>query len=144
VGLKEMAVVAAALAVVGAGAAAGVASADPPAPGPAPGPAPKTTIDHDGTFAVGVDIAPGNYRSPGPVDNSTCDWKRVGSDDKIVDNALTKKPQIIAIDATDKAFKTNGCQTWQLTDQAPPAPVPPAMAVLQLPAMLAPIPKPAG
>ena len=135
--------VAAFLGLVTYSALAGVASADPPAPGPVPGPAPKTTIDHDGTFAVGVDIAPGNYTSAGPV-NGTCYWKRVGSDGKTIDNALTKKSQIISIDATDKSFKTNGCQAWQLTDQAPPAPVPPAIAVLQLPGMLAPIPKPGG
>lgn len=137
---KATAVVAAALAVVGF-AAMGVANADPPAPGPAPGPAPKTTIDHDGIFAVGVDIVPGNYSSAGPV-SGTCYWKRVGSDGSTIDNALTKKSQIVSIDATDKSFKTNGCQTWQLTDEAPPAPVPPAIAAIQLPGMLAPIPHP--
>jgi hypothetical protein len=139
---KATAVVAAALAAAGCYAAAGVASADPP-PQPPP-PAPTTTIDHDGTFAVGVDVAPGNYSSAGPVGNGTCYWKRVGSDGNIIDNALTKKSQIVSIDATDKSFKTNGCQTWQLTDASPPAPMPPAIAVLQLPGMLAPIPKPGG
>ena len=136
-GLKLVA--AAALGVVSVGVAAGVASADPPAP-----PAPKTTIDHDGTFTVGVDIAPGNYKSPGPADGTTCYWKRTGSDGSTVDNALTKKPQLITIDATDKSFKTNGCQTWQLTDEAPPAPMSPGMAALQLPGLLAPIPRPGG
>jgi hypothetical protein len=143
VGLKA-AVVVATLGLLACSAQAAVAGADPSAPGPAPGPAPKTTIDRDGTFAVGVDIAPGNYSSAGPVGEGTCYWKRVGSDGKIVDNALTKKSQIVGIDPTDKSFKTNGCQTWQLTDEAPPVPVPPAIAVLQLPGLLAPLPKPGG
>ncbi|EUA88892.1 putative conserved membrane protein [Mycobacterium ulcerans str. Harvey] len=42
-------------------AAMGVAAADPQ---PAP-PALKTTMDHDGTYAVGTDIVPGTYTSAG-------------------------------------------------------------------------------
>ena len=44
-----------------------------PAPGPSPSPSPappaaalKTLIDADGTYKVGVDIAPGTYTSGGP------------------------------------------------------------------------------
>jgi hypothetical protein len=122
-------------------AVSGVAFADPatdptipaPAPaGPAPGPAgatatpaaagPATTISTDGTFTVGTDIAPGTYASAGPVGDGTCYWKRMSSADSnnVIDNALTKKPQIVQIEATDAKFKTNGCQPWTLTDQAPP------------------------
>src|SRR5271154_7467664 len=134
---KSTVVAAAALIALSWGAAAGLASADPPAPppGPAPGPPPgapppgaKTTIDHDGTYAVGTDIVPGTYTSAGPVGSGTCYWKRVGSGDdgkQLVDNALSKKPQVVRIDPTDKAFKTDGCQPWQLTPDAnPPADVP--------------------
>jgi hypothetical protein len=146
---------AAALVVGGCAVSAGVAYADPdstspPAPSPAASPAPsptdspspsppaspaaspapgaKTTIDHDGTFAVGTDIAPGTYSTAGPVANGTCYWKRTGNPDgDLIDNAISKKPQVVRIEATDKAFKTDGCQPWQLTPDAnPPNSAPPA------------------
>ncbi|WP_293054314.1 hypothetical protein [Mycobacterium sp.] len=100
----------------------GHAAAEPPAPAPQP----KTTIDHDGTYAVGTDIVPGTYSSAGPVNGGTCYWKRVGSDEDnktvIIDNAMSKKPQVVQIDPGDKAFKTDGCQPWQKTDTATPDP----------------------
>lgn len=128
------------LLLAGWAASAGVAVADPeptpspaPAASPAPSPAPpsagpKTTIDHDGTFAVGTDIAPGIYSSAGPADNGTCYWKRLGNPDgNLIDNALSKKAQVVQIDPTDKSFKTSGCQPWQLTpDATPPPNTPPA------------------
>jgi hypothetical protein len=132
---KASATVAAAL--VGATwCAAGIAGADPPPPPPAP----ATTIDHDGTFAVGTDIVPGNYSTAGPVGDGTCYWKRVGgaSGTDIVDNALTKKPQVVQIATGDKQFKTNGCQPWQITDAAPPAPgLAPLIAGAQLNGLIA-------
>ncbi len=116
------------------------ASADPstsPAPAATPAGAPKTTIDKDGTYAVGTDIAPGIYSSAGPVGTGTCYWKRLGNPDgQLIDNALTKKPQVVKIEPTDKTFKTNGCQPWQLTPDATPPPdvspagVPGALAIL--------------
>ncbi|GAB3033049.1 hypothetical protein [Mycobacterium bourgelatii] len=108
------------LLVAGWVASAGVAAADPtPSPAPSPAPAPKTTIDHDGTFLVGTDIAPGVYSSAGPVGNGTCYWKRLANPDgALIDNALTKKPQVVRIEPTDKAFKTDGCQPWQSTPDA--------------------------
>ena len=125
---------AAGLVIGGCAVSAGVAYADPePTPSPAPSPAaspapgPKTTIDHDGTYAVGSDIAPGTYSSAGPVGSGTCYWKRLGNPDgNLIDNAMTKKPQVVQIDPTDKSFKTSGCQPWQLTpDATPPANTPP-------------------
>jgi hypothetical protein len=139
---------AAALILGGLGASAGVAGADPtstpsptpPLPGPAPStavagsdpssapsstppPAPKNVIDHDGTFAVGTDIVPGIYSTPGPVGNGTCYWKRMSNPDgALIDNALSKKPQVVQIEPTDKAFKTTGCQPWQQNPDAPPPP----------------------
>src|SRR5947199_367515 len=81
--------VAAGFILTGWAASAGVAGADPD---PAPPPAPKTTIDKDGTYAVGTDIVPGVYSSAGPVADGTCYWKRAGNPDgQLVDNALTKK-----------------------------------------------------
>ncbi|WP_420715877.1 hypothetical protein [Mycobacterium sp. 663a-19] len=90
-------------------------------PGPSPAPGPKTSIDHDGTFAVGTDIAPGTYSTAGPLPNGTCYWKRMGNPDgNLIDNSMSKKPQVVRIEPTDKAFKTDGCQPWQQTDAAPP------------------------
>ena len=84
------AALAAAIVLVGSAASAATAQADPeptppppapespPAPAPpAPGSAPKTTIDADGTYAVGTDIQPGVYSSAGPVGDGACYWKRV-------------------------------------------------------------------
>jgi hypothetical protein len=104
---------AAATVVAGCVASVGIAHADPAA-------GPKTTIDADGTYTVGKDIEPGVYSSAGPVGDGACYWKRVNGD-KIVDNALSKKPQVVQIDATDTTFTTNECQAWQKTD----APLPP-------------------
>ena len=101
-----------------------------PASSPAPSPAPagKTTIDKDGTYAVGSEIAPGIYSSAGPIGDGTCYWKRTGNPDgNLIDNAISKKPQVVQIDPTDKSFKTSGCQPWQLTPDATlPANTPPA------------------
>ena len=93
--------------------------------GPRPGPLlrPKTTIDHDGVYNVGTDIVPGVYTSAGPVGNGVCYWKRLGDDAKQpLDNAMSKKPQVVKIDPTDKTFKTSGCQVWQKNDAAVPDP----------------------
>ena len=133
---KKTAIVAATVVLAGCGASAGIASADPPAPPPVPVPA--TTIDHDGTYSVGTDIAPGTYSSAGPVDSGTCYWKRLNSLDgsDIIDNAMSSKPQLVQINASDTAFKTDGCQPWQLTDSASadgtaPGDIPPWMAQAQ-------------
>lgn len=47
-------------------------------------------------------------------------------DGALIDNALSKKPQVVTIEPTDKAFKTHGCQPWQNTgsEGAAPAGVP--------------------
>jgi hypothetical protein len=128
---KVTALAVAALVGVSWCASAGIASADPPLPPPEP----KTTIDHDGTFVVGTDIVPGTYSSAGPVGNGTCYWKRLGGENgnDVVDNALSKKPQVVPIAPTDKAFKTDGCQPWQKTDTAAPdGGTPPLIAGAQL------------
>jgi ABC-type transport system substrate-binding protein len=114
----KTAIVAAMLVFGGCAASPGVASADPPALQPEP----TTTVDHDGTYAVGTDIVPGTYSSAGPVGNGTCYWKRLGGPNAgdIVDNAMSKQPQVVQIDPADTTFKTNGCQPWQITDAASP------------------------
>jgi hypothetical protein len=135
---NRTAIVAATLVLAGCGASAGIAGADPPTPPPAPVPA--TTIDHDGTYSLGTDIAPGTYSSAGPVGSGTCYWKRLSGSD-IIDNAMSSKPQLVQINASDTAFKTDGCQPWQLTDSASadgtgPGDIPPWMAQAQLRAYL--------
>jgi hypothetical protein len=111
------AVVAAALVLVGAASSAAIAQADPNVPAP---PEPKATIDADGTYAVGKDIQPGRYSSAGPVGDGACYWKRANGTD-IIDNALSKKAQVVQIEPTDTTFTTNECQSWQLTDAPLPA-----------------------
>jgi hypothetical protein len=135
---KSRIAVTAALTTLAWAASAGLAVADPPpapppapappapAPGhgPAPAPAPaKTTIDKDGVYNVGTDIVPGVYTSAGPVGTGVCYWKRLGDDaSKPLDNAMSKKAQVVRIEPTDKTFKTDGCQTWQKNDAAVPDP----------------------
>ena len=116
---NRIAAAAVALTVAAWCAPAGPATADPT---PTPG-GPKTTIDKDGTYAVGTDIVPGFYTSAGPVAGGVCYWKRV-SGDRIVDNAMTKRPQVVQIEPGDTAFKTDHCQPWHLTDCPPDCPVP--------------------
>ena len=132
--------------LVGLGWAAGPVAADTPTPtpstvaehapdpvGPGPGPGPLMVIDRDGIYAVGTQILAGVYTSAGPVQGTKCYWKRVGGDGAILDNAMTSQPQVVQIESTDAAFKTRGCQPWQLTDgAAPPGQTPPWLSQLQL------------
>jgi hypothetical protein len=104
------AVTAAAVAIAVCGMWPAVAAADPEPP-----PAPKTTIDADGTYTVGTQIAPGAYSTAGPVGDGACHYKLV-SGDNVKDNVFTKKPQVVQVAADDTTFKTDGCQPWQPTD----------------------------
>jgi hypothetical protein len=127
--------------LIAAGASAGQVYAQPSSEEPAPPadptgeaappPGPKTTIDADGTFAVGTDIVPGTYSSAGPVPDGACYWKRT-SGGELVDNAMSKKPQVVQIQAGDTAFTTNDCQPWQLTNAPLPAQANPADLLGQL------------
>lgn len=120
--------IAAAAAALTAALSAWPAAAEPvPAP-----PGPPIVLDHDGIYAVGTDVTPGTYASAGPGAEGPCYWRRIGPDDATLANALTKQPQLVVIEATDVAFKTNGCAPWQLTDQVPPAQTPPWLSQLQL------------
>ena len=68
----------------------------------------------DGTYLVGVDIAPGTWRN----DDSSggCYWARLngfsGTLDEIEANAFTYDPQIVTISSGDEGFFTEGCGTW--------------------------------
>ena len=129
----------------------GSASADPATPTPAPPTAPASApstepatphspavgpvaaIDRDGTFAIGTELQPGIYASAGPVEGTKCYWRRIGTDNTTLNNALTSQPQVVLIEATDVAFKTRGCQPWQLTEDAVlPGETPPWLSQLKL------------
>ena len=129
-------VLSAAAALPSAGLAAAEPAPTPPAQPEQSAPEPilpgPPAVDRDGTYVVGTDIIAGVYASGGPVDGGTCYWRRIGADDATLGNALTKQPQLVVIEATDVAFKTNGCQPWQPTDAAPPAQTPPWLSQLQL------------
>jgi len=81
-------------------------------------PWPKTTIETEGIYVVGTDIAPGTWREPG---GSACYWARLRSLDTsdIIDNSNSDGPQVVEIQPSDKAFQTRGCATWTKTDRAP-------------------------
>lgn len=125
--------VAAALALTGLWASAGIALGEPTEPSPAPAPVPKTSIDADGTYAIGTELQPGVYKSAGPIEGSACYWKRSNAG-KMVDNGLTKRSPVVVIEPTDTSFTTSDCQVWQLTDcsqaDCPPPPgAPPNPAI---------------
>ncbi|MCX2934054.1 hypothetical protein ORI20_27685 [Mycobacterium sp. CVI_P3] len=76
---------------------------------------PATSIVSDGTYVVGVDIAPGIYRSAGSNQPGyDCYWKRLASFDSsdIIDNEGSEGPQVVEIMASDKAFSTARCKPW--------------------------------
>lgn len=67
----------------------------------------------DGTHLVGADIEAGTYRSDGQA--AMCYWERLsdlsGELDGIIANG-NSAPEIVTIDAKDKAFTSNGCGGW--------------------------------
>lgn len=71
----------------------------------------------DGTYIVGVDVAPGTYRSKGADDvNGVCYWARLdstlGDTDSIIANDGGKGAQVVTVKKTDKAFTSRGCAEW--------------------------------
>lgn len=93
---------------------------------PAPTAAPKTvidaegryhaSIDNDGTYVVGlsvVDIQMGKYRNAG---GKMCYWARLRSLDPndIIESKKSSSPQVVEIRASDAAFFTQNCGTWQM------------------------------
>lgn len=71
-----------------------------------------------GMFRVGVDIAPGTYRSTGNTDDS-CYWERAkdaehGLDSIIANNNVTGTA-VVTISPKDAYFKTSGCRNWTKT-----------------------------
>ncbi|MEU6374188.1 hypothetical protein [Streptomyces sp. NPDC046909] len=80
-------------------------------------PAAKMSGD-GGMYRVGVDIAPGTYRSTGNEDDM-CYWERAkdaehGLDSIIANNNVTGSA-VVTISAKDTYFKTSGCTDWKKT-----------------------------
>lgn len=94
------------------------ASATTAAPAPTSPPTsagPKTSFS-DGSYRVGVDIAPGTYRSSGT--GSDCYWKRLSNftgQNDILANYLSNSPTTVTILASDAGFETHRCGTWTKT-----------------------------
>lgn len=71
------------------------------------------TIPGDGTYLVGTDIQPGQYRSEG---NSFCYWERTsgtsGEFGDIIANGTVEGQGLVTVDSGDVAFKSQGCSDW--------------------------------
>ncbi|MCX5377953.1 hypothetical protein [Streptomyces sp. NBC_00091] len=85
----------------------------------AAGGSPKTEAAGDGgMFKVGLDLAPGTYKSTGPAEGSAgCYWERAKDAghtiDSIAANDNPTGPAVVTISAQDGYFKTTGCATWK-------------------------------
>lgn len=77
--------------------------------------APANTFT-DGVWMVGLDIAPGRYRSSGPSPDGNCYWARKsgvqGDFDEILANDNQSGPTLVEIRAGDVAIESSGCGTW--------------------------------
>ena len=67
----------------------------------------------DGTYLVGVDVAPGTWRAPG---GEFCTWQRLagfsGDFGELIAIDIVTGPAIVSIAATDIGFSTTGCGSW--------------------------------
>ncbi|MCX5226672.1 hypothetical protein [Streptomyces sp. NBC_00233] len=80
---------------------------------------PGTTLKGDGgMFKVGVDIAPGTYKSTGNKD-AECYWERSKDashgTDSILANDNVTGTAIVKVSASDAYFKSSGCGDWAKT-----------------------------
>lgn len=76
----------------------------------------KTTFG-DGSHRVGIDIAPGTYRSTG-AGSGNCYWARLSNftgQDDILANFLSPGPTTVTILASDAGFESRRCGTWTKT-----------------------------
>jgi hypothetical protein len=78
---------------------------------------PGDPITEDGTYIVGVDVAPGTWRSRGG-DGVGCYAARLrgfgGTLDQIISNDVSSGGGlIVTIAASDKGFESTGCGRWQ-------------------------------
>lgn len=75
---------------------------------------PKTSFGN-GDWAVGINIVPGTYATPG---GTGCYWERqggfTGTLTAILANTRPTGQAVVTISSTDKGFETNTCGTWTL------------------------------
>lgn len=95
--------------------AAAVAPAPAPAPAAASGPSASFS---DGTYHVGVDIAPGRYKTAGPSADAIfkdCYWERTKDDSgefgSIISNGNAQGPGYVTV-KNGEFFQTAGGCTW--------------------------------
>lgn len=79
-------------------------------------PATPTTRFNDGTYAVGVHIAPGRYRSNG---SGTCYWARLSDFSHELGGIISNgnEATIVDIAQDDAGFTTFGCGSWNRLQQ---------------------------
>lgn len=81
-------------------------------------PAGPSTSFSDGTHLVGADIQPGTYRNSGAT--GSCYWARLsgfgGTVRDIIANANPRGQSFVTIDASDKAFSSKRCGSWELVE----------------------------
>lgn len=86
-----------------------VAEAAPPPQQPA---GPATTMGN-GTFQVGVDVQPGQYKTPGPDGGLPCYWARrkddSGSFESIIANGVPQGPSSLTINQGEFIELSGGC-----------------------------------
>ncbi|MFI9720632.1 hypothetical protein ACIHFE_13395 [Streptomyces sp. NPDC052396] len=75
----------------------------------------RTEFAGNGMYRVGVDIAPGTYKSQGNKDG--CYWERakdaLHGTDSIAANENVTGNGLVTISADDAYFKTSGCTDWK-------------------------------
>ncbi|TVL88125.1 hypothetical protein [Streptomyces sp. SAJ15] len=79
---------------------------------------PKTEVPGSGMYKVGVDIAPGTYKSTGNTEELGCYWERDkdalhDATTSIIANENVTGNGVVTIAPGDVYFKTNGCATWK-------------------------------
>ncbi|MEV5550194.1 hypothetical protein AB0L35_29355 [Streptomyces sp. NPDC052309] len=79
----------------------------------------KAAFAGDGDFEVGADVKPGTYRTTGNTD-SMCYWERAkdasGEMDSLLANDNVSGTSYVTVKATDKIFKSSGCNDWEAVD----------------------------
>jgi hypothetical protein len=74
------------------------------------------TFPGNGTFLVGTDIEPGQYRNSGTGSLGMCYWARLsgtsGDFGEIIANGLTEGQTVVTIRESDVAFETQSCGEW--------------------------------
>ncbi|MEW2510739.1 hypothetical protein [Streptomyces sp. NPDC046870] len=79
----------------------------------------KAAFGGDGEYRVGTDVKPGTYRTTGN-DDGMCYWERAkdasGELDSLLANDNVSGTSYVTVKATDKLFKSSGCEDWEAVD----------------------------